>query len=146
MDGREVQQFTRLNSAGNRSGSRAGRCGRHADPGDDLRYRPRRVIVMHWPPDADQDLDPRDVFVDATDVMARYGWGRAKGYQNPKDCSLGPAPVINHPGRWHLDQLLAWDEAHCAGRSGRGGPRRTQSGADLPHRAASRAQAGRHVG
>jgi hypothetical protein len=65
---------------------------------------------MHWPPDAGDDTDPRHVFLDAHDVMARYGWGKTKGYQNLKDRSLVPAPVMTHPDRWRLDQLLAWEE------------------------------------
>ena len=65
---------------------------------------------MHWPPDASDDTDPRHVFLDARDVMARYGWGKTKGYQNLKDRSLVPAPVMTHPARWRLDQLLAWEE------------------------------------
>ncbi|MFC5728885.1 MULTISPECIES: hypothetical protein [Nocardioides] len=65
---------------------------------------------MHWPPDASVDTDPRHVFLDAHDVMARYGWGKTKGYQNLKDRSLVPPPVMTHPDRWRLDQLLAWEE------------------------------------
>lgn len=65
---------------------------------------------MHWPPDAAADADPRHVFLDAHDVMARYGWGKTKGYQNLKDRSLVPAPVVTHPDRWRLDQLLSWEE------------------------------------
>ena len=67
-------------------------------------------VIVHWPPDAADDADPRHVFLDAHDVMARYGWGKTKGYQNLKDRSLVPAPVITHPDRWRLDQLLAWEE------------------------------------
>lgn len=54
--------------------------------------------------------DPRHVFLTASEVMARYGWGKTKGYQNLKDRSLVPAPVMTHPDRWRLDQLLAWEE------------------------------------
>lgn len=60
------------------------------------------------------DLDPRHVFLDATAVMARYGWGKTKGYQNLKDRDLIPAPVMVHPDRWRLDQLLAWEERRIA--------------------------------
>jgi hypothetical protein len=28
--------------------------------------------------------DPRNVFLSARDVLARYGWGKTKGYQNPR--------------------------------------------------------------
>lgn len=65
---------------------------------------------MHWPPSAGDDANPRHVFLDAHDVMARYGWGKTKGYQNLKDRSLVPAPVMTHPDRWRLDQLLAREE------------------------------------
>ena len=56
------------------------------------------------------DLDPRHVFLDARDVMARYGWGKTKGYQNLKDRDLVPPPVMTHPDRWRLDQLMSWEE------------------------------------
>lgn len=58
--------------------------------------------------------DPRHVFLDARDVMTRYGWGKTKGYQNLKDRSLVPAPVMTHPDRWRLDQLLTWEEQRIA--------------------------------
>ncbi len=54
--------------------------------------------------------DPRHVFLGAREVMRRYGWGKTKGYQNLKDRSLIPPPVMTHPDRWRLDQLLAWEE------------------------------------
>ena len=57
---------------------------------------------------------PRHVFLDAHDVIARYGWGKTKGYQNLKDRSLVPAPVMTHPDRWRLDQLMAWEEKRIA--------------------------------
>jgi hypothetical protein len=59
-------------------------------------------------------LDARHVFLDAHDVMARYGWGKTKGYQNLKDRQLVPAPVMTHPNRWRLDQLLDWEERRMA--------------------------------
>ncbi|MBO0845298.1 MAG: hypothetical protein J2P22_07795 [Nocardioides sp.] len=58
--------------------------------------------------------DPRHVFLSASEVMARYGWGKTKGYQSLKDRSLVPAPVMRHPDRWRLDQLLAWEEKRMA--------------------------------
>ena len=54
--------------------------------------------------------DPRHVFLHASDVIRRYDWGKTKGYQNLKDRSLVPPPVMTHPDRWRLDQLLAWEE------------------------------------
>ena len=58
--------------------------------------------------------DPRNVFLDAREVMRRYGWGKTKGYQNLKDRDLVPPPVMTHPDRWRLDQLLAWEEKRMA--------------------------------
>jgi hypothetical protein len=45
--------------------------------------------------------------------MARY-WGKTKGYQKLKDRELVPAPVMTHPDRWRLDQLLAWEQERMA--------------------------------
>lgn len=58
--------------------------------------------------------DPRHVFLHAGDVTRRYDWGKTKGYQNLKDRPLVPAPVMTHPDRWRLDQLLAWEEKRMA--------------------------------
>ena len=58
--------------------------------------------------------DPRHVFLSASEVMARYSWGKTKGYQNLKDRELVPPPVMTHPDRWRLDQLLAWEEKRMA--------------------------------
>ena len=58
--------------------------------------------------------DPRHVFLHARDVIRRYDWGKTKGYQNLKDRSLVPPPVMTHPDRWRLDQLLAWEEKRMA--------------------------------
>jgi hypothetical protein len=69
---------------------------------------------VHWPPDAGDDTDPRHVFLSASEVMARYGWGKTKGYQNLKDRELVPPPVMTHPDRWRLDQLLGWEEKRMA--------------------------------
>lgn len=54
--------------------------------------------------------DPRHVLLDAREVMRRYGWGKTKGYHNLKDRDLVQRPVMTHPDRWRLDQLLAWDD------------------------------------
>lgn len=58
--------------------------------------------------------DPRHVFLSAAEVMGRYGWGKTKGYQNLKNRELVPPPVMTHPDRWRLDQLLAWEEKRIA--------------------------------
>ena len=70
--------------------------------------------VMTWAQNVDQDVDPRHFFLNAGDVIARYGWGKTKGYQNLKDRELVPPPVMTHPDRWRLDQLLAWEERRMA--------------------------------
>lgn len=59
-------------------------------------------------------LDPRHTFLDGTDVIQRYGWGKTKGYENLKNRELVPAPVMTHPDRWRLDQLLTWEEKRMA--------------------------------
>ena len=58
--------------------------------------------------------DPRNVFLDAREVMRRYGLGKTKGYQNLKNYDLVPPPVMTHPDRWRLDQLLTWEEKRMA--------------------------------
>lgn len=58
--------------------------------------------------------DPRHIFLSAGEVIARYCWGKTKGYQNLKDHALVPPPVMVHPDRWRLDQLLAWEEKRMA--------------------------------
>lgn len=58
--------------------------------------------------------DPRHVFLSAGEVMARYGWGKTKGYQNLKNHKLVPPPVMTRPDRWRLDQLLVWEEKRIA--------------------------------
>lgn len=54
--------------------------------------------------------DPRHVFLSAGDVLRRYGWGKTQGYQNLKNRQMVPPPVVRHPDRWRLDQLMAWEE------------------------------------
>lgn len=67
------------------------------------------LTAMTWTHD-DDPPDPRHVFLNASDVLHRYGCGKTKGYQNLKDRELVPPPVMTHPNRWCLDQLLAWEE------------------------------------
>ena len=76
-------------------------------------------MMSEAPTDGTQDefsavQDPRHVFLDAREVMRRYGWGKTKGYQNLKDRDLIPPPVMTHPDRWRLDQLLAWEDRRIA--------------------------------
>ncbi|UUZ60319.1 hypothetical protein [Nocardioides sp. B-3] len=60
------------------------------------------------------DDDPRHVFLHASDVIRRHDWGKTKGYQNLKDRSLVPPPVMTHPDRWRLNQLSAREERRMA--------------------------------
>jgi hypothetical protein len=64
-----------------------------------------------------ESMDPRNLFLDAKAVMQRYGWGKTKGYQNLKNRDLVPPPVMTHPDRWRLDQLLAWEDLRIASAS-----------------------------
>ncbi|WP_344220876.1 hypothetical protein [Kribbella sancticallisti] len=47
-------------------------------------------------------------------MIARYRWGHRRGYQNLQDRELVPPPVVRHPDRWRLDQLLANEDRHIA--------------------------------
>lgn len=62
--------------------------------------------------------------------MARYGWGKTKGYQNLKDRELVPPPVVGHPDRWRLDQLLTWEDRRIVTASIAIGPRARSALAD----------------
>ncbi len=52
------------------------------------------------------DHDPRHTFLTAREVIARYRWGRTKGYQQLRDQNF-PRPVA---GRYRLDLLMAWED------------------------------------
>lgn len=69
---------------------------------------------MTWVWESDENTDPQHVFLSASDVLRRYGWGKTRGYQNLKERKLVPPPVMTHPDRWRLDQLLAWEEKRIA--------------------------------
>ena len=72
-------------------------------------------------------VDPRHVFLSAREVMARYGWGQTRGYQNLKDRQLVPEPVMKRPDRWRLDQLLEHEDRRIARTQG---ARQKQAAAD----------------
>lgn len=50
--------------------------------------------------------DPRHVFLTAGEVIARYRWGRTKGYEQLRSAAF-PRPLA---GRYRLDLLMAWEE------------------------------------
>lgn len=54
--------------------------------------------------------DPRHVFLTAAEVIARYRWGRTKGYALLRSPDF-PRPVT---GRYRLDLLMAWEEEELA--------------------------------
>lgn len=51
--------------------------------------------------------DPRHMFLTAKEVIARYGWGRTKGYQMLRQRGF-PRPVGRD--RYRLDALMAWED------------------------------------
>jgi hypothetical protein len=50
--------------------------------------------------------DPRHVFLTANEVIARYRWGRTKGYAELRANSFPRALG----GRYRLDLLMAWED------------------------------------
>lgn len=57
-----------------------------------------------------ESVDPRHVFLTASEVIARYRWGRTKGYEQLRDQSF-PRPLA---GRYRLDLLMAWEDRQLA--------------------------------
>jgi hypothetical protein len=45
--------------------------------------------------------------------MVRYRWRATQGYQNLKNRDRTP-PTMEHPNRWRLDQMLAWEDKRIA--------------------------------
>lgn len=59
------------------------------------------------------NVDPRHVFLTAREVIARYRWGRTKGYAQLRNQSF-PRPLA---GRYRLDLLMAWEDRQLADAS-----------------------------
>lgn len=55
--------------------------------------------------------NPRHTFLTAKEVIARYGWGRTKGYQVLRQRGF-PRPVGRD--RYRLDALMAWEDRQLA--------------------------------
>lgn len=75
--------------------------------------RPAHLTVMKAsrpPTTPDSDLDPRHTFLTAREVIARYRWGRTKGYEQLRQMDF-PRPVA---GRYRLDLLMAWEDRQLA--------------------------------
>lgn len=54
--------------------------------------------------------DPRHIFLTSAEVMARYRWGRTKGYEQLHGAAF-PKPIA---GRYRLDLLMAWEDEQLA--------------------------------
>lgn len=52
--------------------------------------------------------DPRHTFLTAREVIARYGWGRTKGYQVLRGRDF---PRALAGDRYRLDMLMAWEDS-----------------------------------
>jgi hypothetical protein len=63
-------------------------------------------------PSAHSQRDPRHIFLNAREVITRYGWGRTKGYQMLRQPGF-PRPVGGD--RYRLDLLMAWEDRQSAG-------------------------------
>lgn len=55
--------------------------------------------------------DPRHTFLTAKEVIARYGWGRTKGYQMLRQRGF---PRSVGRDRYRLDALMAWEDRQLA--------------------------------
>ncbi len=80
--------------------------------------RPRTAQILQMPEaarpsDAGQQrvADPASVFLTALEVIARYGWGRTKGYRMLHSEGF-PRPIGGD--RYRLDTLTAWENAQLA--------------------------------
>ena len=72
------------------------------------RMAPIRLVITQnsHPP----IVDPRHVFLTTAEVMARYQWGRTKGYEVMRTRRDGFPLGIG--GRYRLDTLLRWEDEH----------------------------------
>ena len=82
-------------------------------PREDPAPRTARVLQMTpagRPAGHDQPLlcDPASAFLTALEVIARYGWGRTKGYRMLRSEGF-PRPIGGD--RYRLDTLIAWENA-----------------------------------
>lgn len=85
-------------------------------PIDEAAPRAARILQI-TPADrpADQgppsSVDPASAFLTALEVIARYGWGRTKGYRMLRSEGF-PRPIGGD--RFRLDTLIAWENAQLA--------------------------------
>jgi hypothetical protein len=64
----------------------------------------RAMTHNHYP------TDPAHTFLSSKEVIARYGWGRTKGYQVLAGSEF-PRAIA---GRYRLDTLIAWEDGQPA--------------------------------
>ena len=72
---------------------------------------PRRASLLHLAAEgatSTSKADPSSVFLTALEVIARYGWGRTKGYRMLRSEAF-PRPIGGD--RYRLDTLIAWENA-----------------------------------
>ena len=57
------------------------------------------------------ETEPCNVFLSAAEVIARYGWGRTKGYRVLRSEGF-PRAICGD--RYRLDTLIAWENAQLS--------------------------------
>ena len=85
-------------------------------PSEEAASRPARILQItpaEGPAEQGQTcaVDPASAFLTALEVIARYGWGRTKGYRMLRSDSF-PRPIGGD--RYRLDTLIAWENAQLA--------------------------------
>lgn len=85
-------------------------------PSEHATPKPARLLQI-TPTDRPADqrepraADPASAFLTALEVIARYGWGRTKGYRMLRSEGF-PRPIGGD--RYRLDTLIAWENAQLA--------------------------------
>lgn len=69
-------------------------------------------VLLHV--SADHCPSSRWIVTHAASGLSRTGFSHDAAFQHLKNRTLIPPPVMTHPDRWHLDQLLAWEEKRIA--------------------------------
>lgn len=81
-------------------------------PREDPEPRPARILQITPADRPDQgqpsSVVPASAFLTALEVIARYGWGRTKGYRMLRSEEF-PRPIGGD--RYRLDTLIAWENA-----------------------------------
>ena len=82
-------------------------------PSEHATPKPARLLqITPTDPPAHEDqphqVDPASAFLTALEVIARYGWGRTKGYRMLRSDGF-PRPIGGD--RYRLDTLVAWENS-----------------------------------